>query len=155
MAFTMYATICRKPIPYFRHDLLLQKRAIYLAGLKLYCKFGINKFYPFGSGVNKILTEICCALYTVQTSVLHILCNRSEIWCSIVANAKCSSLPPSSTHVCCTNAHVYISGDHSWCCWQHLSSLPVSASTAQDLLTITTPFLLFPALKRLHDDNGF
>ena len=93
---------CLRDIPYFRHDLPLQKKV-----LKSYCKFCTNRFYPLGSGVNKILTEICCALYTVQTSVLHILCNQNEIWCSIFANAKCSSLPPSSTHVCCTCVYLW------------------------------------------------
>ena len=57
---------CSRGIFYFCHDLSLQKRAIYLARLKLYCKFCINRFYPFRSGVNKILTEICCALYRHQ-----------------------------------------------------------------------------------------
>ena len=141
-----------------RHSLLSSWPSVAKKFIKSYCKFCTNRFYPLGSGVNKILTEICCALYTVQTSVLHILCNQNEIWCSIFANAKCSSLPLLPLMYV---AHVYISGDHSWCCWQHLSSLPVSASTAQDLPTITTPFLLFPGLKRyksipaLHDEYGF
>ena len=96
-----------------RHSLLsswppVAKKSNLLGRLKLNCKFCSNRFYPLGPGENTILVEIRCTLYKNQ----YLICwcwLQCEIhqWCSIFAKAKCSSLLPSSTHVCCTCVYLW------------------------------------------------